>query len=86
MKFLTIASSTLFVLLLQDAPATVDARLRLSSANKKAKQNDALLPRVHVRKLQDTGVELEGMGGIPPEEAYPLQLCEGDCDLDTDVS
>ena len=85
MKFLTIASSTLLVLLLQDAPATVDARLRVSAVNKKTAQDDALLPRVHVvRKLQ--GVKLDGMGGIPPQDAYPLQLCEGDCDVDSDVS
>ena len=36
------------------------------------------------RHLQ--GVELEGHGGSPASEHLPLQLCEGDCDDDDDVS
>lgn len=39
-----------------------------------------------VRKLQEGLGELVGLGGNPKDEHLPLQLCEGDCDDDEDVS
>jgi hypothetical protein len=36
----------------------------------------------HGRKLTD----LEGFGGTPSQEHFPLQKCQGDCDEDSDVS
>ena len=30
--------------------------------------------------------KLVSYGGTPPSNAFPLQQCEGDCDVDTDVS
>lgn len=85
MKVLPVASISLFLVLLQMAPSYVEARLRLSPADKRAAFTDTTqeLPRVHVRKLQG---DLVGLGGRPPADEYPLQLCEGDCDLDEDVS
>jgi hypothetical protein len=36
------------------------------------------------RKLQR--ITVIGGTGTPPEDAYPLQKCQGDCDKDEDVS
>ena len=100
MKFLLFSSSSLLLLLLHST--SVDARLRKSAAatapardETAIHQGDASsslllpLPRVRVvrqRQLQEEGGDLVGLGGDPHEREYPLQLCEGDCDEDTDVS
>ena len=31
-------------------------------------------------------IKLVGYGGSPPTSVFPLQRCEGDCDVDSDVS
>jgi hypothetical protein len=36
------------------------------------------------RQLQR--IRVIGNSGTPPENAYPLKLCQGDCDRDEDVS
>ena len=50
----------------------------------KARGGDNANKRVNKRVLQL--VELEGFGGDPSDNDLPLQLCQGDCDNDADVS
>jgi hypothetical protein len=48
------------------------------------KKESLLAPlQVHVRALQLK--EIEGLGSNPVE-SFPLQMCQGDCDQDSDVS
>ena len=91
MKFVSLASSSLLLIFLQKAPSQIEARLRVppSSNTDTTIQyySSQELPRVHVRKLEDEeGGKLVGMGGTPPDDEFPLLLCEGDCDDDDDVS
>ena len=46
--------------------------------------DDEAPTRIELRKLQR--IIVIGGTGTPPDDAYPLQKCQGDCDRDEDVS
>jgi len=84
MRFL----SYIHIVMVISALCSVEGRLKATAKHQEQQQQQQQqqqLPSIKVvRRLQTTN-ELLSYSGSPPERHYPLQLCEGDCDEDSDV-